>query len=99
MGASLVYLEKPNKEIEFDEGEDDRIKFAAGSMQGWRINMVSKAPDSLNLRRSLNHTFEYNLTRRLTDSIFGHPARTSPAHLTPFHRKTLILLNLTSTKS
>ena len=41
MGASLVYLERPNKEIEFDEGENDRIKFAAGSMQGWRINMVS----------------------------------------------------------
>ena len=82
MGASLVYLEKPNKEIEFDEGEDDKIKFAAGSMQGWRINMVSKDSDSFNLRSSLNHTFEYNLTGRLIDSSFGHPARISPAHLT-----------------
>jgi len=84
MGASLVYLEKPNKEIEFDEGEDDKIKFAAGSMQGWRINMVSKDSDSHNLRNSLNHTFEYNLTGRLTGSSFGHPARTSSAHLTIF---------------
>ncbi len=42
MGASLVYLEKPNKEIEFELGENDQIKFAAGGMQGWRINMVSR---------------------------------------------------------
>jgi hypothetical protein len=41
MGASLVYLEKPNKEIEFDVGENAQFKFAAGGMQGWRINMVS----------------------------------------------------------
>jgi hypothetical protein len=41
MGASLVYLEKPNKEIEFDQGENTHMKFAAGGMQGWRINMVS----------------------------------------------------------
>ena len=36
-----MYLEKPNKDIEFDEGENEHLKFAAGSMQGWRINMVS----------------------------------------------------------
>ncbi len=41
MGASLVYLEKPNKEIEYEEGENSRLKFTAASMQGWRINMVS----------------------------------------------------------
>ena len=41
MGASLVYLEKPNKEIEFEEGENSKLRFTAGSMQGWRINMVS----------------------------------------------------------
>lgn len=40
MGASLVYLDKPNKDIEFDVGENEDLKFAAGSMQGWRINMV-----------------------------------------------------------
>ena len=41
MGASLVYLDKPNKEIHFQEGENDFIKYVAGDMQGWRINMVS----------------------------------------------------------
>jgi hypothetical protein len=41
MGASLVYLENPNKEIEFEEGENNKIKYVAASMQGWRINMVS----------------------------------------------------------
>lgn len=41
MGASLVYLEKPNKEIEFEEGENEHLKFVAAGMQGWRVNMVS----------------------------------------------------------
>ena len=41
MGASLVYLEKPNKEIQFDLGENSQLKYAAAGMQGWRINMVS----------------------------------------------------------
>ena len=36
-----MYLEKPNKEIEFDLGENSQLKFAAAGMQGWRINMVS----------------------------------------------------------
>jgi hypothetical protein len=46
MGASLVYLEKPNKEIEFDQGENNNMKFVAGGMQGWRINMVSDLKSS-----------------------------------------------------
>ena len=41
MGASLVYLDEPNKEIEWDSGEDSRVTFACGEMQGWRLNMVS----------------------------------------------------------
>ena len=41
MGASLVYLEKPNKEIQFEEGENHKVRFVAAGMQGWRINMVS----------------------------------------------------------
>lgn len=41
MGASLVYLEKPNKDIEWELGEDENLKFVAAGMQGWRINMVS----------------------------------------------------------
>ena len=40
MGASLVYLEKPNKDIQFDLGENGNLRFAAAGMQGWRINMV-----------------------------------------------------------
>lgn len=41
MGASLVYLNEPNTEIEHEVGGNDYLKFAAGSMQGWRLNMVS----------------------------------------------------------
>ena len=41
MGASLVYLEKPNKDIEWASGEDEKAVFACGEMQGWRLNMVS----------------------------------------------------------
>ena len=40
MGASLVYLNEPNKEIEHDQGSNEYLAFAAGSMQGWRLNMV-----------------------------------------------------------
>ena len=36
-----MYLEKPNKDIDFELGENANFKFAAGGMQGWRINMVS----------------------------------------------------------
>ena len=43
MGASLAYLKEPNKEIEQEEGSNDHLSFATGSMQGWRLNMVSKA--------------------------------------------------------
>ena len=44
MGASLVYLEKPNKEIQFDHGQNEHLRFVAAGMQGWRINMVSSLP-------------------------------------------------------
>ena len=53
MGASLVYLEKPIKEISFEEGENTRLKFAAGSMQGWRINMVTPFTKHSNFYGSL----------------------------------------------
>ncbi len=39
MGASLVYLDKPNKEIEYEVGENSQIEFVAAGMQGWRLNM------------------------------------------------------------
>ena len=41
MGASLVYLNEPNKDIEHEKGSNDYLAFAAGSMLGWRLNMVS----------------------------------------------------------
>ena len=47
MGASLVYLNEPNTEIEHEVGSNDYLKFAAGSMQGWRLNMVSIYPSDL----------------------------------------------------
>ena len=43
MGASLVYLNEPNTEIEHETGSNEYLKFAAGSMQGWRLNMVRHA--------------------------------------------------------
>lgn len=51
MGASLVYLEKPNKEIQFDTGSNDFIKYVAAGMQGWRINMVSLMLHALLIRK------------------------------------------------
>ena len=47
MGASLVYLDKPNKEIKFDVGENEHLRYVAGEMQGWRINMVSNMATNL----------------------------------------------------
>jgi len=41
MGASLVFLDEPNKDIEWESGEDNRVTYACGEMQGWRLNMVS----------------------------------------------------------
>jgi hypothetical protein len=42
MGASMVYLEKPNTNIEFQDGASTELKlrYSAGEMQGWRLNMV-----------------------------------------------------------
>ena len=38
----MVYLNEPNTDIEHETGQNDYLKFAAGSMQGWRLNMVSQ---------------------------------------------------------
>ena len=51
MGASLVYLTEPNKDIESEKGENDFLAWAAGNMQGWRLNMVS---------HSLYNQFKYH---------------------------------------
>lgn len=34
-----MYLNEPNTEIEHDSGGNEYLRFAAGSMQGWRLNM------------------------------------------------------------
>lgn len=41
MGASLVYLEEPDKTKHTEEGKSDLLSYAACSMQGWRLNQVS----------------------------------------------------------
>lgn len=54
MGQSLVYMEQPNKEIEWDSGENAKCKFAAGGMQGWRINMEDAHIASLKFEENGN---------------------------------------------
>ena len=49
MGASLVYLDKPNKDIEYDVGENGQLEFVAAGMQGWRLNMEDAHVAALNL--------------------------------------------------
>lgn len=56
MGASLVYLDEPNTEIEWDSGEDSRVTFACGEMQGWRLNMEDAAIHNLEFE-SKKHLF------------------------------------------
>lgn len=41
MGASLVYLNEPNTEVEHEDGSNAYLRYSAASMQGWRLNMVS----------------------------------------------------------
>ena len=41
MGASLAYLKEPVKDIEQEAEENKLLSYATGSMQGWRLNMVS----------------------------------------------------------
>jgi len=68
MGASLVYLEKPNTEVEFEEGSGGNIRYGVGEMQGWRLNMVSKIQTFLTqslLSGRCSH-FSYELRLRTT---------------------------------
>jgi protein phosphatase 2C family protein 2/3 len=39
MGASLVYLESPNKEKHSLDGSNDKYIYGGSEMQGWRLNM------------------------------------------------------------
>ncbi len=52
MGASLVYLDKPNKDIEFETGSNGQLEFVAAGMQGWRLNMEDAHIAELNLETS-----------------------------------------------
>ena len=81
MGASLVYLDEPNKNIEWETGEDRRATFACGEMQGWRLNMVSRAHQP-------SHTSAYSLHQSRIK------ARNSPKDLTSNRFLTLLFLIL-----
>lgn len=73
MGASLVYLNEPNTDIEHEVGQNDYLKFAAGSMQGWRLNMVSatvKFP-VLALRFLLSHSTAEQPNQLLQASMYN----------------------------
>lgn len=39
MGASFVYLEKPNTEKHSFEGKSNKLEFGGCEMQGWRLGM------------------------------------------------------------
>ena len=77
MGASLVYLNEPNTEIEHEIGQNDYLKFAAGSMQGWRLNMVSSI-DSNNIiakhHMLASHFSMYSLAKYIGTEIYGGTA-------------------------
>ena len=75
MGASLVYLEKPNKEIEFDLGENSNFKFAAGGMQGWRINMVSCCASKRAEKGNLFCFFALNASTLYFWCVYKHTMR------------------------
>lgn len=38
MGASLVYLEEPDKTKHAENGSNAKLEYSAVSMQGWRLN-------------------------------------------------------------
>ena len=54
MGASLVYLEKPNTEVEFEEGQGGNNRYGVGEMQGWRLNMVSTFKSLIQFYRKMH---------------------------------------------
>ena len=39
MGASLVYLDKPNKDKNSFDDKNEKFSYGACEMQGWRLNM------------------------------------------------------------
>lgn len=52
MGASLVYLNEPLTDIEYESGSNSYLSFATASMQGWRLNMEDTHIAELNFMES-----------------------------------------------
>ena len=48
MGASLVYLETPNKDKHSHKDSNEKFSFGSCEMQGWRINMEDAIITNLN---------------------------------------------------
>lgn len=67
MGASLVYLTEPNKDIEYETGDNDYLKFAVGQMQGWRLNMEDA--------HIANPTYSGNQNKAVFGVFDGHGGR------------------------
>ena len=70
MGASLAYLKEPIKEIEQETGENKLYEFATGSMQGWRLNMVSTFP-TLNHLQEDSHIANLKFQEDDNKQVFG----------------------------
>ena len=47
MGASLVYLDKPNKEKQSYDAKSDKLSYGVCEMQGWRLNMEDATIENL----------------------------------------------------
>lgn len=81
MGASMVYLQEPNTDIQFQAGESKKHKtrFVAAEMQGWRLNMVSCAilpPYHFNFRKTrTSRTWSSRTTRPSSRSSTATVAR------------------------
>lgn len=47
MGASLVYLDKPNKDKNSHDEKSDKLSYGVCEMQGWRLNMEDATINNL----------------------------------------------------
>ena len=78
MGASLAYLKEPIKDIEQETGENKLYEFATGSMQGWRLNMVSTFSTLTHLQEDshiANLKFQEDDNKQVFGVFDGHGGR------------------------